>query len=91
MESASREPPLVVSVLPGLALVLLAASGLVLASSWLTDYPASVLVVAWGVGIVALITAAASGWREGQRTGIGYIRSLGASLKRLGRFALDFF
>lgn len=91
MESASRQPPLLVSVLPGLALVLLAASGLVLAFSWFTDYPASVLAVAWVVGIVALITAAASGWREGQRTGMGYTRSLGASMKSLGRFAVDFF
>lgn len=91
MESANRQPAFVVSVLPGLAIVVLAVSGLVLASSWFTDYPAFVLAVVWVVGIVALITAAASGWREGQRTGIGFIRSLGASMKQVGRFALDFF
>lgn len=91
MDQARTQPRLVVSLIPALALVLVAASGLVLASSWFVGYSAAVLTVAWGVAIVALITVAVSGWREARRTGIGYLGSLSASLKRLGRFALDFF
>lgn len=91
MEHARPQPRLVVSVIPALALVLLAASGLVLASSWFIGYSASVLAAAWAVAIVALITVAVSGWREARPMGIGYFGSLGASMKRLGRFAVDFF
>lgn len=91
MEQAPRQSRLVVSVIPALALLLLAASGLVLATSWFIEYPASVLALAWAVAVVALITVALSGWREARRTGINYLGSLGASMKRLGRFAVDFF
>lgn len=91
MGSERRRSQLVVSALPAVALVLLAASGLVLASSWFVDYPAPVLAAAAGVALVAAITVAVSGWLEAQRTGIGYLGSLAASLKRVSRFAVDFF
>lgn len=78
------------SVLPALALVLLAASGVLLATSWFIDYSTPVLVVA-GVALVAAITVAMSGWREARRMGVGYLGSLAASIKRFGRFARDFF
>jgi hypothetical protein len=91
MGSERRQSHLVVSVPPAVALVLLAASGLVLATSWFVDYPAPVLVAAAGVALVAAITVAVSGWLEARRTGTGYVGSLAASLKRLGRFAVDFF
>lgn len=91
MESERRRSQLIVSVLPALALVLLAASGLVLASSWFIDYPTLVLGVAGAVALVAAITVAVSGWREARRTGVSYLGSFAASMKRLGRFARDFF
>ena len=91
MEHGPRQSRLVVSVIPAFALLLLAASGLVLATSWVVGYSASVLAAAWAVAVVALITVAVSGWREARRLGIGYLGSLSASMKRLGRFAVDFF
>ena len=91
MEPARREIQLGASLFPALALVLLAGSGLLLASSWFIGYSAPVLSTAWGVAITAAITVVTSGWREARRMGIGYLGSLGASMKRLGRFAVDFF
>lgn len=91
MEPARRENQLGASVFPALALVLLAASGLVLASSWLIGYSTPVLTAAWVVAITAAVTVVASGWREARKMGIGYLGSLRASMKRLGRFAVDFF
>ncbi|MFC7490214.1 MULTISPECIES: hypothetical protein [unclassified Knoellia] len=90
MQSERRHSQLVVSLLPAAALVVLAASGLVLVSSSFIDYPTPILVVAAGVALVAGITVAVSGWREARRTGVGYLGSLAASMKRLGRFARDF-
>lgn len=90
MESERRQSQLVVSLLPAVALVLLAASGLVLASSWVIDYPTPVPVVAAVVALVAAITVAVSGWRQARRTGLDYIGSLAVSMKGLGRFARDF-
>lgn len=90
MESERRQSQLFVSLLPAVALVLLAVSGLVLASSWFIDYPTPVLVVAGVVALVAAITVAVSGWREARRSGVGYLGSLAASMKRLGRFLRDF-
>lgn len=91
MESERRQSELFVSVLPALALVLLAASGIVFATSWFIDYSTPVLVLSGGVAFVAAIAVAVTGWRGARRTGVGCLASLAASVKRLGRFGRDFF
>jgi hypothetical protein len=79
------------TVVPALALFVLAASGLVLASTWFVEYPVPVLAAAWAIAIAAATTVVASAWREARRHGLGYLRSIGASLRQLGRFVMDFF
>lgn len=88
---AHRQSDPVWSVLPALALVLLAASGLVLATSWTVDYPTVVLATCWAIAVGALITVGVTGWRDTRQTGVGFLPGLGLSLKRLGRFVIDFF
>jgi crotonobetainyl-CoA:carnitine CoA-transferase CaiB-like acyl-CoA transferase len=78
-------------MLPALALIVLAASGLVLATSWTLDYSNAILAIAWAVTVIAGITVVVTGWRDARRTGHGYLRSVSRSMRRLGRFTIDVF
>ena len=88
---AQRQPEPVGSMLLALALLLLAASSLVLATSWTIGYPAVVLATGWTVAVIALITVGVTAWRDTRSTGVGFLPALGSSLKRVGRFVIDFF
>lgn len=91
MDAHRQSDPVVWSVLPALALLLLAASGFGLATSWTVGYPTVVFAAGWTVAVIALITVGVTGWQDTRRTGVGFMPGLGSSLKRLGRFVIDFF
>jgi hypothetical protein len=89
-EHASATPRwLMVAFFVGLAVFL--ASGLVLALSWAVDFPPSVLALAWTVAAAAALVVVVGVWTDSRRAGVGYFRSVGRSLRALGRFILDFF
>lgn len=80
---------LVVAFFVGLAVLF--ASGIVLALSWAVDFPESVLALAWTVATVAALVVVVAVWTDSRRAGLGYFRSVGRSLRALGRFIFDFF
>lgn len=79
----------VVAIFVGLAVLF--ASGIVLALSWAVDFPDLVLDVAWAVAAVAALVVVVASWINSRRAGLGFFRSVGRSLRALGRFILDFF
>jgi hypothetical protein len=69
----------------------LLAAGLVLATSFLIEYPAAILDIAWLIGLAGMTTVMVSAWQRSRATGAGVLTSLRASLKAAWRFVLDFF
>ena len=67
------------------------ASGIVLAFSWEVDFPEPVLTLTWIVATVAALVVVGAVWTDSRRAGLGFFRSLGRSLRGLGRFILGFF
>lgn len=85
----ARPPWLLVAFFVGLAVLF--ASGIVLALEWAVDFPPPVLALAGTVATVAALVVVVAAWTESRRAGLGFFRSVGRSLRALGRFILDFF
>ncbi|MDF2146866.1 hypothetical protein [Knoellia sp. p5-6-4] len=69
----------------------LLAAGLVLATSFLVDYPGVLVYIALLIALEGMTTVVASAWQRSRATGRGVLASLGPSLKPAWRFVLDFF
>ena len=74
-----------------LGLTVLFAAGIVIALDGVFDVPGPVVELALLVALAAAVTVVGATWAESRRLGIGWVRSLGRSLRALGRFVLDFF
>jgi hypothetical protein len=79
------------SLLCGLALVVLAASGIVLALSWAVPFPDVVLNVAWLVAFIAMTAVFGFAFRHSRISGSGFGTALADSFKALGKFIYAFF
>lgn len=73
------------------ALLALFTAGLILAASWLVDFPDVVPAIAWLVAALAMITVAFAAIRESRRAGHGPFRAIGHMFGDLGRFVTAFF
>ncbi|QGN59199.1 hypothetical protein [Nostocoides sp. HKS02] len=73
------------------ALVALCAEGIVLATSFMVDYPDPVLTAAWLIALAGLLIVMVSVWRTSRSSGASWLSTLGRTLKAAGRFILDFF
>jgi hypothetical protein len=73
------------------ALLALLAAGIVLATSFMVDYPDPVLAAAWLIGLAGLLTVMISAWRTSRSTGASWSSTLGRTLKAAGQFIIDFF
>lgn len=73
------------------ALLALCAAGIVLATSFMVDYPDPVLMAAWLIAMAGLLIVISSVWRTSRSSGAGWPSTLGRTLKAAGRFILDFF
>lgn len=73
----------------GLAVVFV--SGIVIALDGVFRVPGPAVVVALVVALAAALTVVVVVWAESKRRGNGFFRSLGRSLRALGRFFLSFF
>lgn len=80
-----------VAIVGPLALVALFAAGIVLAASWLVEFPESVLVAAWLIALAAMVTVAIAAGIESGREGHGPIRAISHMFGNLGRFVFYFF
>jgi hypothetical protein len=74
-----------------IGLAVLFASGIVIALDDVVHVPGPVVDVALLVALAAALTVVGVVWAESRRRGLGLVRSLGRSLRALGRFILDFF
>jgi hypothetical protein len=74
-----------------IGLAVLFASGIVIALDGVVHVPGPVVEVALLVALAAALTVVGATWTESRRRGLGPVRSLGRSLRALGRFVLDFF
>ena len=74
-----------------IGLVVLFASGIVIAIDGVVDVPVPAVEVALLVALVAALAVVGATWAESRRRGFGPVRSLGRSLRALGGFILDFF
>lgn len=72
-------------------LAVLFVSGMVIALDGVFQVPGPAVVVALVVALVAALTVVGVVWAESRRRGNGFFRSLGRSLRALGRFFLSFF
>lgn len=73
------------------ALFALFAAGLILATSFLVDYPVPVLAAAWLIALAGLLTVTVLTWRTSRSMGASWSRTVGQTLKAAGRFIRDFF
>ena len=71
-------------------LVLLMASGLVLACSWFVPWPSPVFWGAVFIGAVALGCVLLAAYRSSRASGDSFFHALGRSLRAGVRFLLDF-
>lgn len=78
-------------VIAAAGLLALFAAGIVLATSFMVDYPVPVLAAAWLVALMGLLTTVLSAWRTSRATGARWSSSFGRTLKAAGRFIFDFF
>jgi hypothetical protein len=69
----------------------LAVAGVVLATSWLIEYPDAILGLAWVVALLALVAVVVTGWRHSRSSGDSIVVALGKSLRSAGRFVFNFF
>lgn len=74
-----------------IGLAVLFTSGIVIALDGVVHVAGSVVLVALLVALAAALTVVGGVWAESRRRGLGLVRSLGRSLRALGRFVLDFF
>ncbi|MDY7541333.1 MULTISPECIES: hypothetical protein [unclassified Cryobacterium] len=74
-----------------LGLTVLLAAGIVIALDGVVRMPGPIVEVALLVALAAAVTVVGATWVESRRRGIGWVRSLGRSLRALGRFVFDFF
>jgi len=74
-----------------LGLTVLIAAGIVIALGGVLVVPGPIVGLALLVALVAAVTVAGATWAESRRRGIGWVRSIGRSLRALGRFVFDFF
>lgn len=88
---APREEQKFAPVAVAVMLILLAASGLVLACSWFVPWPSPVFWGAVFIGALALGWVLLSAFRTSRRSGDSFVHALGRSLRAGGRFLLDFF
>jgi hypothetical protein len=79
------------TVLVVLSWLALFAAGIILATSFLVDYPDPVLNAAWLVALAGLAIVMVSAWRQSRSQGGNYLSTLGRTLKAAGRFVIDFF
>ncbi len=78
-------------VLRAFGLVALLGAGLVLTSSWLVSYPATVLLAAWLIALAGMTTVVVVAFRQARGTGGSFFEALARSFKTLGQFILAFF
>ncbi|TFC15148.1 hypothetical protein [Cryobacterium sp. MDB2-10] len=74
-----------------IGLTVLFAAGIVIALDGVLDVPGPVVELALLVALAAAVTVVGATWAKSRRLGIGWVRSLGHSLRALGHFVLDFF
>jgi len=74
-----------------LGLVVLFSAGIVIALDGVVRLPGPIVEVALLVAVAAAVAVAGATWAKSRRRGIGWVRSLGRSLRALGRFVFDFF
>ena len=72
-------------------LAVLFVSGIVIALDGVFHVPDPAVVVAVVVALAAALTLVGVVWAKSRRRGHGLFRSLGRSLRALGRFFLNFF
>lgn len=72
-------------------LAVLFVSGIVIALDGVIHVPDLVVVATLVVALVAALAVVGVVWAESRGRGLGFLRSLGRSLRALGRFFLDFF
>jgi hypothetical protein len=74
-----------------IGLAVLFTSGIVIALDGVVHVAGPVVSVALLVALAAALTVVGGVWAESRRRGLGLVRSLGRSLRAVGRFVLDFF
>lgn len=75
----------------GIGLVVLFASGIVIALDGVVHVAEPVVVAALIVAVLAALTVVGAVWARSRRRGLGLLRSVGRSARALGRFIVDFF
>jgi hypothetical protein len=79
------------TVIGAVGLAVLLGSGMVLATAWLIDVPASVLLGASAVAAAVMTVVLISAYRASRSSGTGVPRAIARRLNELRKFCRDFF
>lgn len=89
MDSQGRSGARMQGMITGLCL--LGIAGMILALSWMVNFPRGVMIAAWIVALAGVVAAVALGWRRARADGDGLLQSLRAALRALKDFVANFF